>query len=58
MPSDLAAENEPMEDAHHEIYRGQREVAEWTTIVDDWRAKVGDAAREYYTSVAEDNDRL
>nr|BFF24657.1 hypothetical protein GCM10025732_26220 [Glycomyces mayteni] len=58
MPSDLSAENEPMKDAHHEIYRGQREVAEWATIVDDWRAKVGDSAREYYTKVAEDNDRL
>jgi putative aldouronate transport system substrate-binding protein len=58
MPSDLSAENEPMTDAHHEIYRGQREVADWAGIVDDWRAKVGDAAREYYTGVAEDNDRL
>lgn len=58
MPSDLAAENEPMKEAHHEIYRGQREVAEWATIVEDWRAKVGDSAREYYTKVAEDNDRL
>jgi len=47
-----------MKDAHHEIYRGQREVADWATIVDDWRAKVGDSAREYYTKVAEDNDRL
>ncbi|WP_205327165.1 extracellular solute-binding protein [Glycomyces sp. YM15] len=58
MPSSLSAENEPMKDAHHEIYRGQRDVAAWATIVDDWRAKVGDAAREYYTGVAEDNDRL
>ncbi|THV40785.1 extracellular solute-binding protein [Glycomyces buryatensis] len=58
MPSDLSAENEPMTEAHHEIYRGQREVADWTTLVDDWRTKVGDSAREYYTKVAEDNDRL
>ncbi len=58
VPSDLAAENEPMADAQHEIYRGQREVAEWATLVEDWRAKVGDSAREYYTKVAEDNDRL
>ncbi|NUQ90530.1 MAG: extracellular solute-binding protein [Glycomyces artemisiae] len=58
MPSDLSAENEPMTEACHEIYRGQRDVSEWSTIVDDWRAKVGDAAREYYTKIAEDNDRL
>lgn len=58
MPSDMAAENEPMTAAHHEIYRGQREVAEWTAIVDDWRAKVGDSAREYYTGIAEDNGLL
>ncbi|HEX2143450.1 MAG TPA: extracellular solute-binding protein [Glycomyces sp.] len=58
MPSDLSAENEPMKEAHHEIYRGQREVADWATLVADWRAKVGDSAREYYTKVAEDNDRL
>ncbi|WP_026932352.1 extracellular solute-binding protein [Glycomyces tenuis] len=58
MPSELAAENETMTDAHHEIYRGQRDVAEWETLVADWRAKVGDEAREYYTGVAEDNGLL
>jgi putative aldouronate transport system substrate-binding protein len=58
MPSDLAAENEPMTEAQHEIYRGQREVSDWATLVADWQAKVGDSAREYYTKVAKDNDRL
>ncbi|GAB3645757.1 type 2 periplasmic-binding domain-containing protein [Glycomyces tarimensis] len=58
MPSELAARNEPMADAHHEIYRGQRDVAAWDGLVEEWRSSVGDDAREYYTKIAEDNDRL
>ncbi|GAB3997468.1 hypothetical protein GCM10029992_20430 [Glycomyces albus] len=58
MPSAMAAENEPMKDMYHEIYRGQRDMSEWEGMVADWREKAGDAAREYYTEVAEENGRL
>ncbi|MFC7328414.1 extracellular solute-binding protein [Marinactinospora rubrisoli] len=56
-PTDYAGLETPTTDKVNDVIRGRRDVGALDTIVREWRRDGGDAAREFYLQVLQDNGR-